>query len=264
MKLRIFQLLILAITLSSCEHDIATYSGEVGLYFEGKQMSDTIGVSWAYYADSVEKISTTVRVLTLGGPVDYDRPFKMTPVLHRIPNEQAIEGIDYTPFSYDGVIRAGEAYMDLKIELLRNPELLTGVSKIFTFRLEENDEFKFIFNRYFDMKRVEENGDTIAFKRYIDTYRTFIISEEIPIQYWWYYTSGIGYKYLGPWSVKKSLLICEMLGIDRKIWLSGNLVLPFTEATIKFAGRYMHRWLQENPTLEENGEWMEMGAEAKK
>lgn len=265
MKLKIVQLLMLVITLSSCEREIETYSGDVGIYFEGKIMSDTLEVSWAYYADTVQTLRAKIRVLTLGKPTNYDRSFKMTYVEHFRPEEKAVEGVDYSPFSYEGVIPAGESYMDLKIDLLRNPELLSGTPRVFTFKLEENENFKFIYNRFFSMKRLDEHGDTIKFTRYIDTYRTFKISEEIPIQSWWLYETKVGYKYLGKWSVKKSLLICNLMKIDRKAWFSGNLILPTTESYIKFLGRYMYRWLQENPTYEEDGTTlMEMGEEAKK
>jgi hypothetical protein len=33
-----------------------------------------------------------------------------------------------------------------------------------------------------------------------------------------------------------------------------------TEGYLKFVGKYMHRWLQDNPQEDENGKPMEMGA----
>lgn len=264
MKARIIQLLIIASVFVGCEQDIATYSGSSGIYFEGKQMNDTIGFSWANYENSEKDMTITVRIMTIGKPTDYDRPVKLVPTEHSKAEEQAQEGVDYKPFSYDVVIPAGGSFTDLTIDLMRNPELLTGVSKIFTFRLEENEHFKFYYNRVIEVKRVEENGDTIKTYRHIDTHRSLKISEKIRQQGWWDGESSIGYSNLGPWSVKKSILICDLMKIDRQAWFSGDLIAPTTTAYIKFLGRYMHRWLQENPTYEEDGTLMEMGEDAKK
>lgn len=264
MKARIIQLLIIAGMFVGCEHDIATYRGGSGIYFEGKQISDTIGFSWAYYDNSVKDMKMTVRIMTIGKPTEYDRPVKLVPVEHSNANEQAQEGIDYNPFPYDVVIPAGESSFDLTIDLIRNPELLTGVPKIFTFRLEENEHFKFYYNRVYEVQKVEENGDTIKTYRHVDTHRSLKISEEIPLQNWWDGESSLGYMNLGQWSVKKSILICELMEIDRQAWFSGDLIPPTTTAYIKFLGRYIHRWLQENPTYEDDGTLMEMGEDAKK
>lgn len=264
MKLRIIKLLTAAIAFVGCEYDVQTYHGGTGIYFEGNQMNDTLSFSWANSADSIKEVTINVRIMTIGEAVDYDRAVKLTAVSHSKEQEQAMVGVDYKPFSYDVVIRAGESFTDLGINLLRNPELLSGVPKILTFCLEENEHFKFYLNRAYELDKVEENGDTVTFRRYIDTYRTLKISEKIGRQGWWYYASDVGIKYLGKWSVKKSLLICELMNINREAWLSGRLTEPTTESYIKFLGRYMHRWLQENPTYEDDGQLMEMGEEAKK
>lgn len=265
MKARIIQLLIIAIAFVGCERDIATYSGGTGIYFDGRQMSDTIGFSWAYYSKELRDTNLIVRIQTIGEPTDYDRTVKLLPVEHPKMEEQAKEGIDYKPFSYDIVIPAGESFFDLTIDIIRNPDLLTGVTKIFSFRLEENEHFKFHYNRIYEIQKEDENGETITTYRHIDTYRSFKISENIGQQGWWKSQSSVGVKNLGVWSAKKSVLICDLMKIDRQAWLSGDLVAPTTTAYIKFLGRYMHRWLQDNPTYEEDGTTlMEMGEDAKK
>lgn len=265
MKARIIQLLIIASVFVGCEHDIPTYSGGAGIYFEGKQMSDTVGFSWAYCSNELRDTNITVRVQTIGEPKDYDRAVKLLPVDHPKADEQAKENIDYKPFSYDIVIPAGQSFFDLTIDLIRNPGLLTGVPKIFSFRLEENEHFKFHYNRVYEIQKVDENGETIKTYKHIDTYRSFKISEKIGQQGWWKGQSSVGIRNLGTWSVKKSVLICDLMEIDRQAWLSGNLVAPTTTAYIKFLGRYMHRWLQDNPTYEEDGiTLMEMGEDARK
>lgn len=264
MKLRIIQLFITAFAFIGCEYDVETYSGGSGIYFENNMMSDTVGFSWANYADTVKNLDIKIRIMTIGKAVDYDRTVKLSSVNHFKEKDQAVVGVDYKPFSYDAVIPSGASFTDLTINLMRNPELLNGAPKIFTFRLEENEHFKFYYNRAYELERVEESGDTVKYNKYIDTYRTFKISEKIARQGWWYFTSDVGYKNLGLWSIKKSILICDLMKIDRGVWLSGNLVEPITSPYIKYLGRYMHRWLQENPTYEDDGTLMEMGEDAKR
>ena len=42
------------------------------------------------------------------------------------------------------------------------------------------------------------------------------------------------------------------------------IILPRTYATVpKFVGKYMHRWLQDNPHTDEDGKPMEMGEASK-
>lgn len=47
-----------------------------------------------------------------------------------------------------------------------------------------------------------------------------------------------------------------IMNIDREDFVKTKL----TEGYLKFVGKYMHRWLQDNPQEDENGKPMEMGA----
>lgn len=59
------------------------------------------------------------------------------------------------------------------------------------------------------------------------------------------------------WSLvaEKTALICDVMNIDREDFVKTKL----TEGYLKFVGKYMHRWLQDNPQEDENGKPMEMG-----
>ena len=49
------------------------------------------------------------------------------------------------------------------------------------------------------------------------------------------------------------------MGIDREDFVGTKL----TEGYLKFVGKYMHRWLQDNPNTDEDGKPMEMGEASK-
>ena len=76
-----------------------------------------------------------------------------------------------------------------------------------------------------------------------------------PKSWWW----GIyGDQYFGKWSAKKSILICDVLKISRTEWLK-DTTQGLSAGYLKFAGKYMQQWLDEHPTLDEDGEPMTMG-----
>ena len=61
--------------------------------------------------------------------------------------------------------------------------------------------------------------------------------------------------------MKKAILICDVLEIDRELWMK-DIVAGLTAGYVKFAGRYMQRWLNENPQYEDDGTLMVMGPES--
>ena len=83
-----------------------------------------------------------------------------------------------------------------------------------------------------------------------------LIENPFPMPAWW---NLYGTKYFGVWSQKKSSLICDVMGIDREDFVGTKL----TEGYLKFVGKYMHRWLQENPQTDEDDKPMEMGEASK-
>ena len=87
------------------------------------------------------------------------------------------------------------------------------------------------------------------------------MDERFQMPNWW---PICGPTYFGTYSSKKMVLICDVMNIAR-----ADFVAPFsidnriTDGYLKFVGRYMHRWLQENPTFEDDGTPMEMGSASK-
>ena len=113
----------------------------------------------------------------------------------------------------------------------------------------ENPELRFIYTREATILI-----DSVNFKtRPIDYQRVIVMNENFPMPAWW---NIYGIKYFGVWSQKKTALICDVMNIDREDFVKTKL----TEGYLKFVGKYMHRWLQDNPQEDENGKPMEMGA----
>ena len=79
-----------------------------------------------------------------------------------------------------------------------------------------------------------------------------------PIPTWWSY---YGVQYFGTWSMKKAILICDVMEIDRELWMK-DIVTGLSAGYLKFAGRYMQRWLNENPQYEDDGSLMVMGPDS--
>lgn len=262
MRKIIFILSIVSLFGIGCEKSISTYSGESTIYIDGQSMNDSISIPFAYLPQNETQYDYTFRVNTMGKPTTYDRTFIIEKIDEYDSENQAIEGVDYVSMKFgEYTIPAGKSFLDITINFKRNPILLKGVIRKLSFKLVETKDFKFLYNRYFESVRYVTNGDitdTIRYNRYIDTQRSIKLSEEIKRQSWW--TGGTqGHSSLGVWSVKKSLLICDVLKLDRLKWLTNDQLSITTEPYLSYIGRAMHLWLLENPTIDENGEPMKMG-----
>ena len=105
----------------------------------------------------------------------------------------------------------------------------------------------------------DEDGNVTS--RDIDLQRVILMDESLPMPGWWSYR---GEPYFGTYSQTKAVLICDVMNIDRKRWVDLNAL---SEGYLKFCGRYMQRWLNEqyeldpsNPLLyEDDGRRIEMG-----
>lgn len=149
------------------------------------------------------------------------------------------------------MIPANQAEAFIDIDLLRTEDLVKH-PKRFVVKLIENPELQFIYTR-----EVAVQIDSVNFKmRDIDYQRVIVMNENFPMPAWWYV---YGTKYFGVWTQKKSSLICDVMGIDREDFVGTKL----TEGYLKFVGKYMHRWLQDNPHTDEDGKPMEMGEASK-
>ena len=247
MKNLLFLLLIL-VSCVSCEKDINTYEGDSGIYFADEGIfSDTLRVAWGLKNSDIKMQSIQLKVCLYGNTANYDRKFNIE-VYSDTDTLSAIEGVDFKAFATEYVMSANQAETSIGIDLLRTEDLIKH-PKRFVVKLIENPELRFIYTREATILI-----DSVNFKtRPIDYQRVIVMNENFPMPAWW---NIDGIKYFGVWSQKKTALIGDVMNIDREDFVKTKL----TEGYLKFVGKYMHRWLQDNPQEDENGKPMEMGA----
>ncbi len=250
MKQIIF-ILFLFMTFSACNEEvIAPYEGECGMYFDVTQTSlDTMFVAWGLKNSEIKEQTVNFTVRLFGDVATYDRKFSIDVIADQNDSLRAMEGVDYMKFPSEYVIPAHEAETEIAIKVLRT-DVLMKQARRFTIRLKETPELQFLYSR-------RQMIDSVTF-RLVDIQRVIYMDEAFPMPGWWY---RYGTSIFGTWSATKSKLICDVMSIDREVWI-GNLVEPLTVGYIKFVGKYMHRWLQENPTKDEDGELMKMGPDS--
>lgn len=248
---QIIYTLFLLLTFCACSEEvIAPYKGSCGMYFDVKQtLSDTIFIAWGMKDSEIKEQTMNLTVRLFGDVVTYDRKFSIDIVSDENDSLRAVEGIDFEKLSTEYVIPANKAETNIIVKVLRTDALMKQARR-FTIELKETPELQFLYSR-------TQYIDSVT-SRMLDTQRVIYMNENFPEPWWWY---RYGTSSFGTWSVTKSKLICDVMGIDREIWL-GNLVGSFTVGYIKFVGKYMHRWLQEHPTLDEDGELMQMGTDS--
>lgn len=257
MKKSLKLIFLFATLFISCKKEgLLNYNEGSGIYFDNQEiLLDTLEVPWGLKNSDIKTQKFFLKVNLIGQVADYDREFEVEVLEDKDPKKQAKLGIDYKEFPLKNIIKAGEASAIIEIELLRNPKLLEE-NRHLTIALKEKGGLQFIYSR----RTVDSEGNS----RDLDYQRVVKLTENFPTPRWW----GLyGNNLFGTWSVTKSILICDIMDIDRELWVS-NLYTEehFTEGLLRYAGVYIHRWLQEQDPviLDENGEPMEMGLHSKR
>ncbi|MCM1448723.1 MAG: DUF4843 domain-containing protein [Clostridiales bacterium] len=263
----------IALTLVSCSKDLDTYQGEDGIYFDttyngGIMLDDTISVAWGMKKSDVTSQVININVKLFGNTADHDRTFDIKvdteimpagsslpsePILDAdgktfIPTLNATAGVDFNMPSTSYVIPANAAQVTIPVTVLRNNTLRQG-KRAFKISLIENDHFKFLYSR--NISTTSPDGTSTSYAA--DLQRVIVLNENFPIPQWWDYR---GKPYFGTWSQAKASLICDVMNIDREEWLKPAAL---SAGYLKFCGRYMYMYLQENPHYEDDGTLMEMG-----
>lgn len=244
--------------LSACKkEEIGIYEGESGIYFDTRYdpktmplMVDTITIAWGLKNADITDQLLRIKVNVFGNSTPHDRKFSINVYDEIADTLKAKEGVDFLPFPKEYTIPANEAETYIDIKLLRS-ETLREQPVAFKIELIETAELGFEYSRI-------AHVDSVTTRR-IDIQRVIYMNENFPVPNWWPIVGG---KYFGKWSHKKSALICEMMNIDREVWVYNGLVEPTTEGYLRFVGRYVQRWLLENPTEEDDGSLMVMGPDS--
>lgn len=185
----------------------------------------------------------------MGQVTDYPRKFNIEVISNETDSLHSVAGVDYTPFPLEYELPAMQKHVYIDIEVLRT-DTLKKQARRFTVQLVPNDELGNDFLEYAELR----DGTLVA----VNDYCTIYMDEAFPRPWWWW---SEGEDIFGEWSATKGMLICDIGKIDRVKFqgeidgIGDNISVPF----LKFVGRKVHLWLQENPTKDEDGEWMEMG-----
>ncbi|MGL5683009.1 MAG: DUF4843 domain-containing protein [Marinifilaceae bacterium] len=246
---KIFISILCLLTFVSCDEEIDIYNGESGMYFSTKDvLSDSIFISWGLKPTDVISQQIDLVVNLYGNTAPYDRPFQIRVVEFTSDSLQGFVNQDFLPVETSHVIPKNSNNVKIPVTILRNPKLKER-KRAFKIELIENDELQVLYSR----RTMLEDSTIYELERQ----RVIVMDEKFPKPWWW---SNIGQGIFGTWSVTKSALICDVMKIDREVWV-GDLVGNFTSGYLTFVGQYMHRWLQEQDpqVMDENGEPMTMG-----
>lgn len=250
--------MIFIFLLSACsKEEIGIYEGESGIYFDTRYdpktmplNRDTIVIAWGLKNADITEQLLRIKVNVFGNSTPHDRKFSINVYDEIADTLKAKEGVDFLTFPKEYTIPANKAETYIDIKLLRS-ETLRKKPVAFKIELIESPDLGFEYSRIATVDSVTT--------RKIDIQRVIYMNENLPIPNWW---RMVGDEYFGKWSHKKSALICEIMNIDREVWVYNGLVDPTSAGYLRFVGRYMQRWLLENPTEEDDGSLMVMGPDS--
>lgn len=241
-------LVLFGVALSACKQDIDLYEGGASIYFADNS-ANFYEVAWGSVDSEIKTMEIRLKVNLMGKVTDYPRKFNIRVISSESDSLHSIAGVDYTPFPLEYEIPAMQdrAYIDIE---LRRTDTLKKQARRFTVQLVPNEELGFDFIEYDEA----DDGSLIP----VNDHCTIYMSEEFPRPWWW---RSVGEDIFGEWSQTKGILICDVGNIDREKFqgeidgIDDHLSEPF----LRFVGRKVHLWLLENPTMDENDEWMVMG-----
>ena len=278
MMKQILFITFLVLAFMACEEKVDRYAGESGMYFDMADMRmDTMFIPWGLKNSDIKEQKIRLKVCLFGDVMPHDRNFKVEIIADETDTLRAVENVDYKTFSTDCKIPANEAWTYIDVTLLRTEALINSARR-FTIRLVENDDLKFLFTRELPVQKPkdetpvvpEENPEVTPEEnpeetpeeeevelRPLDYQRVIYMDERFKVPNWW---PVCGKSIFGDYSAKKCILICDVMGIDREAFIAPfSMTNTISQGYLSYVGKYMHRWLQENPQTEEDGKPMEMG-----
>ncbi|SIO51425.1 DUF4843 domain-containing protein [Chitinophaga niabensis] len=245
---KIILYILLFLTASCQRSEIPLYSGTAGIYFEvyneptaGVYVRvDTSVLTFAYHPEKTDSIfALSIRVK--GDTVPKDRQFSIK-VIDTSANA-AKAGIHYEAFPTTAIVPAGKASVLLPVKFLKHRDMQVKTFAL-CIQLLENENFKT------DLPQLYV-PDT---KKYISaTVHTILVDDALARPKYW--LDG----YLGPYSRKKYVLLCQLLDIP-----VATLNNTISVGTVKYYGNFMKNYLADEAAAgrivyEEDGSVMKMG-----
>ncbi|MBD8487758.1 DUF4843 domain-containing protein [Echinicola sp. CAU 1574] len=243
----IFLFIVIVMCWSCVEDELMTYTSSTdSIYFTfSKKEEPAIPFDSIYYsvglvpADFTDSL-VSIPVKIMGNKKDYDRAFSV----ELSEKSTAVEGTNFK-IENELVIPAGAVESAIQIRLFKTPDIAEDTVMI-GFDLLPNEYFNTEMKNY-----VNEFGEIEVSHVNFELYLTGTVSEP---QNWFA-------PFLGPFSLKKLMLMNEVLGIDPLTFSKGRLEI----SKMMYFGKAMKRYLDlqraaGNTVYEEDGTEMEMGA----
>lgn len=208
--------LALLSTWYACDSEYETWASEDAIYMN--ETSDTTRFSFTWVEGETQ--TRDIHIRAIGRVYDYDRTVNL-----KITPKNAVEGVDFEPLAGQYVIKAGETELIVPVVMIRTEALRTE-EKVIDMELLPNEHFTTLYEY--------GSGDEITWVTSNRLRQTLIFSEfmtQAPSQ-WNPYM-------LGPFSQKKFILICEVMGIERGLFLDAN----YMGYRISYIGKYMKKYL---------------------
>jgi len=242
-------LYILLFLTASCQRsEIPHYSGTAGIYFEVYKeivpgtvwRTDTSIVTFAYHPTKTDSV-ITLSIRVKGDTMPKDRQYQIK-VIDTAANA-AKPGIHYEALATTTLVPAGKSQVLLPVKFLKHPDMQIKTFSL-SIQLLENENFKTDLPQLY----VPES------KKYISaTIHTILVDDALARPKYW--LDG----YLGPYSRKKYILLCQLLDIPVTT-LNNNISV----GTVKYYGNFMKTWLADEAAAgrivyEDDGSVMKMG-----
>ncbi len=247
---------------SACEKDLMKYEGSEGIYFSvqwGPAHLDS--TEWAFQSFSVvnfvnipgDETEIKLRVMATGKPKDYDRSFGL-----RVNKDSstAILGENYEAPAENYIIKAGAVYTDIPIKLFRSDNILDEI-KTLGVNLIPSKDFDIAIPTWYHLAPYGNSTRNDVFDASFHMIEMNGSITKPPV--WW--GSNISGKEAGLWgefTVKKFLLMCELINLIYDDFQSAA-VMPNARRDV--VNQVMQAYLQEQydkktPILENDGRLM--------
>lgn len=254
-------LAVMGLAAGCSEEEVMTYSaGETGIFFQQLtswtsenvpvSYSDSLKVSFASAAATVNQIVRKVPVLITGKAVNYDRKIKLTV---DESNTTAILNKHYTINTDTLYIKANTCKCEVPVTLLRHHDLLTTTFRI-TLKVEENENFKILVGEYKNLHSWTAQGTNL------DATRFKIIFDEK-------YAKPDGWEKMytfGDFSAAKYLLVNRLMGWTDYDWkYVGYSGYKIGSGKAPYAALQMQKELQQladsgDPLIDEYGNYVQL------
>ncbi len=255
-------LLLFFLLFTGCEKELMKYEGSEGIYF-GVQWGPAHldSTQWPFQSFSTvnfinikgDETQIKLRVMATGKPKDYDRSFGL-----RV-NQDSTTGIlgeNYEAPAETYTIKAGEVYTDIPIKLLRSDNILEEI-KTLGVNLIPSKDFTIAIPKWYYLSPYYKSERQATFDA---SFHLIEMNGAItkPAVWWGASTAGKEGGLWGEFTVKKFLLMCELMNLIYDDFQSAS-TMPNARRDV--LNQVMRAYLQEKydnktPILENDGRLM--------